>query len=168
MSRKDRLTVAFLVFVVCVAFSLELYWWIHRGELVERAATEWMAWLFKVYGDADRAYFDHVAPMSVGQEAINIFVSQLLNLWLIVAIVARRRYRHILQLGLSAYLSYSVVLYFAAAHFSDYPDMRYRSAWTFGLFYGANLPWLLGYGYLTWDAIRALRLRLKWTPEVGH
>ena len=164
MSRKDRLSIAFLVFALCVACSLELYWYTYRDELVERAATDWMAWLFSVYGDADMGYFDHVSPMAIGQEVINIFFTQILNVWLIVAIAGRKRYRHVLQLALGAYVTYSVLLYFAAAHFSGYADMRYQSAWTFGLLYGANLPWLVGYGLLTRDAIRGLRLRLKWTP----
>ena len=156
MSRRDRLILAFLAFALAVAWSLELYWYNHRDELVERSSTELFAWLFKVYGDADRAYYDHVTPMSVGQEWINIFVTQLVNLWLMAAIIARRRYRPVLQLLLGSYVAYSVVLYFAAAHLTGYPDMRTRSAWTFGLFYGANLPWLVGYAYLAWDGAREL------------
>jgi len=161
MSRKDRLTIVFLVFTLCAALSLELYWFTYRDELVVRAETEWMAKLFRIYGDADRGIYDQVTPMAVGQEAINIFITQLFNLWLIVAIIARKRYRYVLQLGLGSYVAYSVVLYYASAHLTGYPDMRYRSLWTFGLLYGANLPWLLGYGALAWAAVGGLGRGLR-------
>ncbi len=161
MSRNDRLAIAFLVFTLCAAMTVELYWFTYRDELVARAESEWIARLFRIYGDADRGIYDQVTPMAVGQEAINIFVTQLLNVWLIVAIVARKRYRDILQLGLGAYVVYSVVLYYASAHLTGYPDMRYRSLWTFGLFYGANAPWLVGYGALAWGALRGLGRGLR-------
>lgn len=164
ISGKDRLIIALLTFFLVIAFSLELYWVLLNDELVARADHELFAYLFKIYGDADRGYFDRISPTAVGLEQINVFISQVANAWLLWAIVQRRYYRHILQLTLGSYLAYSVVLYFWAAHASGYPDMRYASPYTYFLFYAPNLPWLLGYGYMACDSIRALASHLRAAP----
>jgi len=156
MSRSDRVTLVLLTFFLCLAFSLELYWLVFRDELVARAPHELFARIFQIYGDADRAYYDRITPLAIGLESINVYFSQILDLWLIVAIVGRRHYRHVLQLILASYLTYSVLLYFWCAHVTGYPDMRYRSAYTFFLFYAPNLPWLLGYAWMAWISARAL------------
>ncbi len=156
MSRRDRILLGLLCFYILIALSLELYWLIYRDELVARAPTELFARLFQIYGDADRAYYDRISPLAIGLEGINVYFTQILNVLLMYAIVARRHWRHTLQLLLGSYVTYSVVLYFYAAHVVDYPDMRYQSAYTFFLFYATNLPWLLGYGYMAHDSIRAI------------
>lgn len=161
MSRRDRVILGLLTFFLCIALSLELYWLVFRDELVARAPHELFARLFQIYGDADRAYYDRISPTAIALEGINVYVSQALNVWLMAAIVARKHYRHLLQLVLGSYLTYSVILYFWAAHVTGYPDMRYQSAYTFFLFYAPNLPWLLGYAYMAWDSIRALDARLR-------
>jgi len=156
MSRRDRVILGLLTFFLCIAFSLELYWLLFRDELVDRAPHELFARLFQIYGDADRAYYDRVSALAIGLEGINVYVTQILNVWLMVAIIGRRHYRHVLQLLVGSYLTYSVVLYFWCAHVTGYPDMRYQSPYTFFLFYAPNLPWLLGYAYMAWDSARAL------------
>lgn len=160
MSRRDRVILGLLSFFLCIAFSLELYWLIYRDELVTRAPHELFARLFQIYGDADRAYYDRVSPLAIALEGINVYVTQILNVWLMVAIIGRRHYRHVLQLLVGSYLTYSVILYFWAAHVVGYPDMRYHSPYTYFLFYAPNLPWLLGYAYMTWDSVQALCARL--------
>lgn len=159
LATRDRVALALLVFFFTIAFSFELYWLLYRDELVQRAPTDFFARAFQVYGDCDRGYYDRISPTAVGLEWINVYLSQLLNVWLFVAIVNRARHRYVLQLVLGSYLAYSVVLYFLSAHLSGYADMRYLSPWTFFLFFGANAPWLLGYGWLAWDAARALLRR---------
>ncbi len=161
MSRSDRVTHGLLTFFLSIAFSRELYWLIYRDELVARAPHELFARLFQIYGDADRAYYDRVSPLAIGLEGINVYVTQLLNVWLIVAIVGRRHYRHVLQLLVSSYLTYSVILYFWCAHVVGYPDMRYKSAYTYFLFYAPNLPWMLGYGWMAWISCRALAAAMR-------
>jgi hypothetical protein len=86
-------------------------------------------------------------------------VTTIVNLWLVHAIVQRRPYRHALQLTLGAYLSYSVVLYFLAAHVSGYAGMRERTFPLLAFFYGVTLPWLLGYGFMAWDSYLAITAR---------
>lgn len=161
MSRSDRVTLGLLSFFLCIAFSLELYWLVFRDELVARAPHELFAHLFQIYGDADRAYYDRISALAIGLEGINVYVTQLLNMWLIAAIVGRHHYRHVLQLIVSSYLAYSVVLYFWCAHVTGYPDMRYQSAYTYFLFYAPNLPWLLGYGWMAWVSARVLAANMR-------
>lgn len=161
MSTSDRVIIGLLAFFLCIAFSLELYWIVYNDSLVARADHELFARLFQIYGDADRAYYDKITPMAIGLEQINVFITQIVNVWLLWAIVQRVYYRHILQLVVGSYLAYSVVLYFWAAHVTGYPDMRYQSPYTFFLFYAPNLPWLLGYAYMAWDSIRYLGARLR-------
>jgi hypothetical protein len=161
MSRSDRVTLGLLTFFLCIAFSLELYWLVFRDELVARAPTELFARLFQIYGDADRAYYDRISALAIGLEGINVYITQAVNLWLMFAIVARKHYRHVLQLLVGSYLSYSVILYFWCAHVTGYPDMRYQSAYTYFLFYAPNLPWLLGYAWMAWVSVRALNAHTR-------
>ncbi len=153
---RDRVIIGLLIFFLIIAFSLELYWIIFRYELVARADHEWMAYLFKIYGDADRAYYDQVTPFSSSLEIINVAITQWLNVWLIIAIVKRHYYRYALQLTVGSYLAYSVVLYFWVAHIDGYAAMRYQSFYTYFMFYVPNFPWLFGYAYMAYDAIVAI------------
>ena len=161
MSRSDRVTLGLLTFFLCIAFSLELYWLVFRDELVTRAPHELFARLFQIYGDADRAYYDRVSALAIGLEGINVYFTQLLNVWLAYAIIARKHYRHVLQLIVASYLAYSVILYFWCAHVVGYPDMRYKSAYTYFLFYVPNFPWLFGYAWMAWISARALNARMR-------
>ncbi len=161
MSRSDRVTLGLLTFFLCIAFSLELYWLVLRDELVTRAPHELFARLFQIYGDADRAYYDRISALAIGLEGINVYFTQLLNVWLIYAIVAHKHYRHSLQLLVSSYLTYSVVLYFYCAHVTGYPDMKYQSLYTYFLFYATNGPWVLGYGWMAWVSVRALNAHMR-------
>ena len=153
---KDKLIVMLLVFFLLVAFSMELYWIVYANSLVVRSQTDWIAYLYSIYGEADRAYYDSVTPFTLGLETINVFVTQILNVWLIWAILRKSRYRHALQLTLGSYLTYSVILYFWVFHLAEYADMQYQSVYTFFILIAPNLPWLLGYLYLAWDAYRAI------------
>jgi len=113
---KDKAIIAMLGFFLAVAFTLEAWWLLNAKHLVELAPTSTFARLFQIYGACDATYFDKVSGLSLTLEGINVCFTQLLNLWLIFAIVKRRHYRHALQLTVSAYLSYSLVLYYMQAH----------------------------------------------------
>ena len=153
---KDKGIVILLSFFLLVAFSMELYWIVYADSLVARSQTDWIAHLYSIYGEADRAYFDSVTPFTLGLETINVFVTQILNVWLIWAILRKSRYRYALQLTVGSYLTYSVILYFWVFHLAEYTDMQYQSAYTFFILIVPNLPWLLGYLYLAWDAYHAI------------
>ena len=152
MPRRDRITVGLLGFFTLIAVTLELYFIACHRDLPARMQTQLFARLFAIYGTADRAYFDPVSPLALALEIINVFALQPLCLLLIYAIVRRRPYRWPLQLGIGAYLGMSVVLYFLVGIVSGYDGMAERSGKTFALFYGANLPWLVGYGWLALEA----------------
>ena len=160
LPRKDRLILGLLGFFILVACTVELYWVLYADQLVARSQTDLLAYGFSFYGEADRAYYDRVTPFTKGLETLNVFVTQWLNLWLGYAILKRKPYRYALQLTLGAYLTYSVVLYFWAAHLSGYEGMQQRSLYAFVMFIVPNLPWLVGYLYLGCDAFRAITRRL--------
>jgi len=161
LPRKDWLILGLLGFFLLVACTLELYWVLYADQLVERSQTDLIAYGFRFYGEADSAYYDHVTPLSLGLETLNVYVTQWLNLWLAYAILKHKPYRYALQLTLGAYLTYSLVLYFWAAHLSGYAGMRERRFYTFFMLVTPNLPWLLGYLYLAYDAIRAINARFR-------
>jgi hypothetical protein len=148
------------------AVTLELYFVRHSDEMVARSETDLFARLWRIYGAADRAYFEAVTPFTVGLESIQVFITQPLSLWLAYAILARKPYRYPLQLAVGTYLTYSLVLYFGTAHLSGYADMASRDVPTFLLYYGANLPWLLGHAYMAYDAARAITARFAAAPDL--
>jgi cholestenol Delta-isomerase len=156
MSRRDRVTIGLFVFFGLVAGTLELYFLVHHRELVARTPTQLFARLFSIYGVADRGYYDAVSPLALALEGINVFVMQPLCALVVYAIVRGRAWRWPLQLAVGSYLSVSVVLYFAVAVVSGYADMAEHSGKAFALFYGANAPWLVGYGWIAVDAGRAI------------
>jgi hypothetical protein len=161
LPRRDQAIVAMLVTFIVVALLVELYFIIHRHELVALAGSSSIAHLFEIYGAADRAYYDAVSPLALGLETINVFVTQILNVWLIYAIVWRRPFRHALQLALASYLSYSVILYFWVNHLDGYANMHEHSAGHYWLLYLPNLPWLVAYVYMVQDSARAIVARFR-------
>ena len=164
LSVQDRIAIGLLGFYVLIAFTIELYWIIYRGELMTRANTEFFAKLFAIYAAGDREYFDIQTPLPMALEAFNVFFTQILNVLIVWAIVHRRWYRHPLQLLVSSYVAYSVVLYFLTAHFFDYASMGQRNAWGFFIFIAPNLPWLLGYMYLAYQSFTAYGRALATPP----
>lgn len=148
---------------------MELYWIVYADSLALRSSNEWIAYLYSIYGEADRAYFDSVNAFTLGLETINVFVTQILNLWLIWAILESKSYRYALQLTVGSYLTYSVLLYFWVFHLSGYTDMKHQSLYTFFILIAPNLPWLIGYFYLAWDAFRAIvAAQRNLSASVGH
>jgi hypothetical protein len=166
LERKDWAIIGMLVFFIVVAWTVELYWVIFYDQIVTRAQSEFLAVLFRVYGDADRSYYDlpSAAAYPRGLESFNVFFTQPLNAWLIWAILARKSYRHTLQLILGAYVAYSVLLYFWTAQLSGFERMESRSVYTFFLFYAPNLPWLLAHLYMAYDSARAINRQFRAVP----
>jgi hypothetical protein len=86
----------------------------------------------------------------------NTFITPWLSMSLIWAILKRKRYRYPLQLVIATYTSYGTILYYAVAHISGYANFDEKTAGTFLLFYLVNFPWLVAYGWMGWDAYRAI------------
>ncbi|HEX2314826.1 MAG TPA: emopamil-binding family protein [Thermomonospora sp.] len=155
LSREDRVSITLLLFFVLMAVTIELYFVVHHRDLPQR--DDLFARLYEIYGAGDQAYYgrgDVHVPFAL--ETINVFVTQVLNGILIWAIVRRRPYRHPLQLAVSSYVAYSVVLYFWIAHVSGYPGMPEKDWWGYLIFYAPNLPWLLGHLYLAHRSFGAI------------
>jgi hypothetical protein len=165
LGRKDRAIVGLLAFFTLFNLTLDLWYVVHARDLPALVGRHWLADLWAVYARADRFWI--VGPWSLAQEGLNVYVTTLVNLWLIRAILGDAPYRHALQLTLGAYLSYSVVLYFLANHVAGYPGMRERTAANLALFYGLSLPWLFGHVFLAWDSFRAIAARFARTPRAS-
>ena len=161
VASRDRVILALVCFFILTAWTLDLYWFIYRDQLVERSRTDWIARAYANFSDADRGYYDRVTKVEVALEAINISITQALNLWLIFAILRNRPYRYALQLAIGSYVAYSVILDYFVAHLGGYPAMRYHSTYTLLMFYGASSPWVLGHLYLVYDAIVAINHRFR-------
>ena len=161
MSRRDKATLALLGFFFVIGFTIELYFIVEHRVLVAAAAHNPFAWLLSLYGPSDRDYFSAPSSLALSLETLNVFVTQPLGLVLAWAIVRRRPWRWPLQLAVGSYLAYSVVLYFLNAQVSGFAGMEGRSFRTFAVFYAGNLPWLVGYGWLAWDAAREIHARLQ-------
>src|SRR5438094_5030040 len=104
---RDRLIVALLIAFSVFNVTIDLYLVVNARHLAERARRDEFTAFWAVYADADRLWV--VGPWSLAQEAVNVFGTTALNLWLIWAIVRGHPYRHALQLALGAFLSYSVI-----------------------------------------------------------
>ena len=154
---RDKVIIGLLLFFSVFNVAIDLPLVRHAGELPSLVGRRWFANLWAIYAEADRTWI--VSPWSLAQEGINVFVTTLVNVWLIWAIVRRAAYRHALQLTLGSYLSYSVVLYFLAGHVSGYEGMAVQSVYAFFLFYVVTFPWLLGHLYMAYDAWVAITRR---------
>ncbi|MCU1280652.1 MAG: hypothetical protein JWM53_4198 [bacterium] len=154
-----------LGFFVAVAGTLELYFLVHHSDLPARADSQLFARAFRLYAMADRAYFDPVSPLALALEGVNVLLMQPLCILLAYAIVRQRPYRWPLQLAIGSYLALSVVLYFLVNVLSGYDTMKDHSPAAFALFYGANLPWLVAYGWLAADALVAITRTTRAAPQ---
>lgn len=161
---KDKAIIAMLGFFLVMAYTIELYFILCHKDLAARAGTEFFARCFQIYSAGDMNYFSPVSNLALALETLNVFCTQLANVWLIFAIVRRSPYRHALQLTVSSYLSYSVILYFWEAHVSGYAAMPHKDAWGYFIFYAPNLPWLLAHLYMGYDSIRTINERFRTSP----
>lgn len=159
LSRADRFTLGLLGFFVAMAFTIELYFVLHYRDIREQQHL--FARAYAIYGAGDQAYFgrgDIYVPLAL--ESFNVFFTQGLNVLLAWAIVKQRAYRHPLQLLVSSYVTYSVLLYFWVNHVSGYLNMPEKTPWAFFIFIAPNLPWLLGHAWMGWRSFRVLRERM--------
>jgi hypothetical protein len=154
---KDKVIIGMLVFFTLFNVTLDLALVLNARRIASMVGRHWLADLWATYAVADSTWI--VSPWSLAQESLNVFVTTLVNVWLIWAIVRGAPYRHALQLTLGAYLTYSVVLYFLAGHLSGYEGMAKPSLATFMLYYGITMPWLLAHLYMAYDSFVAIARR---------
>ncbi len=160
LSVSNRVTLGLLGFFVVMAFTIELYFILHYDDI--RQQTGFFARAYQIYGAGDTAYYgrgDLYVPLAL--ETINVFFTQGLNALLIWGIVKHRAWRHPLQLLVSSYLAYSVLLYFWIQHVSGYAQMPEHNAWGYFIFYVPNLPWLLAHLWMGWVSFAAIATRFR-------
>jgi hypothetical protein len=155
--RADAVIVGLLAFFTLFNVTVDLWYVLHARELEALVGHHRLADWWGFYARADRLWI--AGDWSLAQEGVNVFVTTIVNLWLIVAIRRHAPYRHALQLTLGAYMVYSIVLYFLSAHVGGYPGMAERTVANLALFYGATLPWLIAHAYMAWDAFRVITAR---------
>lgn len=166
MSRRDRVTIGILAFFLLLGGTIELYFLVFHADLPARARTELFARGMRFYAAADRSFYDPVTPLALTLEGVNVFFMQPLCVLLIYAIARGRRYRWPLQLGISAYLAVSVLFYYTVSILSGYAGMAEHTTGAYLLLYGANLPWLVAYGWLGYDAGRVIVRQFAAAPAL--
>lgn len=158
LSRSDRWVLGLTIFFIVTALTVELPWLLASTELDHMSGPFGAMWAF--YGRADRGYFDLVSGLERGVESFHIFATQWLHLWLIWAILRRWAYRTVLQLVVGSYVAFSTALYLLAKHMTGYALMPDHTIGAFLTLYLANLPWLLGNGWIAFAGARGLIARL--------
>lgn len=157
-SARDRFVIGLILACTAVALSLELYWLIFNQVMESR--TDGFARVLSLYWPADYSWRVSGNPpqkaVSLFFETINVFVTPLLSFGLIWAIVRRRPYRFPLQLLIGTYTAYGTLAYYGIAYFSGYAQFDDKGVYQFALFHLVNMPWLVGYGWLAWDAFREI------------
>jgi hypothetical protein len=155
---KDRVIIGLIILFTAVALTLELYWLIFHQQMESR--TDLFARIIALYWPADYSYRIPGYPIeksyTLTVEAINTFLTPVLSALLIYAIFKHRPYRYALQLVIGTYTFYGTFVYYTLHHVSGYKAFEYHGAYPFLMFYLANLPWLVAYGWFACDAFRAL------------
>jgi hypothetical protein len=158
LSAKDRMVIVLLLVFTAIALTLELYWIIFNQEMESR--TDLLARAIAVFWPADRTFRIPGYPVekafTLALEMGNTLITPWLAAVLIYSIVYRKPYRYPLQLVVAAYTSYGTILYFVVAHISGYVIFQQKSVGTYLLFYLVNMPWLIAYSWMGWDAYQAL------------
>jgi EXPERA (EXPanded EBP superfamily) len=155
---KDRIIAGLIVSFTVVALTIELYWLLHHQQMESR--SDLIARIISLYWPVDHSWripgYSVEKALNLSLETVNALVTPILSAVLLWAIFKRRRYRYPLQLFIGTYTCYGTFLYLSIAHISGYATFAEKSIGNFVLFYTLNLPWLAGYGWLAWDAYRAM------------
>lgn len=154
MKLRDKVTVGFLSLFVVIAWTVELFWFIKHNDI--QSMTGFIPKAFALYGRGDDTWFNVSAapPFALAfilfLEAIHIFLSQLLNIALIHAIVKAKAYRYKLQLMVSSYVFYSVLVYYGVHWFAGFPCMPHKDLVSYIVFFGFNAPYLIYGLFAAW------------------
>jgi len=158
VSAKDGLIICLILLFSAIALTLELYWIVFNQDMEGR--TDLLAQAIRLYWPADRSYRIAGYPVekafTLAVEMGNTLITPILSAVLIWAIVKGKPYRYPLQLVIATYTAYGTLLYYGVVHISGYAIFEEKTVGTYLLFYGANFPWLAAYGWLGYDAFRAL------------
>jgi hypothetical protein len=163
LSVKDRIIIGLILFFAVVAFTFEAYWLIFNQVMESR--TDFFARIYALYWPADYTYRIPGYPIekafTLALERVNTLVTPFLSFFLIWAIIKRKPYRYPLQLAIANYTFYGTFLYYYVAHISGHAMFAYQGTYPYVTFYLASLPWIAAYGWMNWDAYRAIVRRYK-------
>jgi hypothetical protein len=163
LSAKDKVTIGLISFFILIAWTLEAYWLLHNNDM--EAHSNLFQKGLALYWPADRTYrvpgHDTAKSFTLALESVNVCVTQLLSIWLVMAIIKKRYYRHTLQLVLSVYTWYGTFLYYYVAQISGFAIFEYRGTYPFVMFYACNAPWFIGYAWMAYDSLAAINARLR-------
>jgi hypothetical protein len=163
LSVKDKVTIGLIGFFVLIAWTLEAYWLVHNNDM--EAHNDILQKALALYWPADRTYrvpgHDTAKSFTLALESVNVCVTQLLQIWLVLAIVRKRHYRHVLQLVLATYTWYGTFLYYYVAQISGFAVFEYRGTYPFVMFYACNAPWFIAYAWMAYESIRELGARMR-------
>jgi hypothetical protein len=155
---KDKVMIGLILAFTTIALTLELYWLVFNQTIEGR--TDLLARTLAIYWPADYTFRIPGYPIekafTLSFEAVNVVLTPILSALLIRATLTRKRYRYPLQLVIATYTVYGTYLYFSVAHISGYAVFEDRALATYLLFYLVNMPWLVGYSWVGWDAYRAI------------
>ena len=158
ISAKDKVIVCLVVLFTAIAMTLEFYWIVHNQEMENR--TDILARAIMLFWPADRTFrlpgYSVEKAFTLAIEMGNTLITPWLSAFLIWAVLKRRPYRYALQLVIATYTCYGTLLYYSVAHISGYVIFERKSVGIFLLFYFVNFPWLAAYGWMGWDAYRAI------------
>lgn len=159
---KDKVIIGFLAFFILIGCTLELYWLIFNDQMLER--NDLLKTMLSWYWICDRTYrdpgMDNAKAFTFAVESLNV-ACKVFDAALIYAIVKRKPWRHGLQCILATTFGYGTVLYFYVAHLTNYNVFTERTPAAFALFILANIPWLIGYGFMAFDSARAMTRAAK-------
>lgn len=160
----DWIVLGLVVFFIIFNATVDRYWVAHAHELPELAKTDLFARIFEIYSAADRAYFDKVTYEELGLEIVNSTITQMFNIWLLIALLRRWPRRVPLQIAIGSWVSYSVIFNWTSAALTGFPGMDEKTPGNFLLLFTANLPWLAGHLYIAYDGIRQAMVALRALP----
>jgi hypothetical protein len=160
---RDKVIIFLILFFAAIAFTLEAYWLIFNQVMESRSDV--FARILALYWPADYTYripgYPIAKSFTLALEGVNTLVTPFLSFVLIRAIVKRKPYRYPLQLAIATYTFYGTFLYYLVARISGHAVFAYQGAYPYLMFYLANLPWFAAYGWMSWDAYRAIVQRYK-------
>ena len=167
-ARINPIVIGLVLFFIAFNFTIDRYWVSHAHELPARAQNEVFARMFENYAQADRGYFDKVTEAELALETVNSTLTQGLTILLLIALLLRWPLRVPLQIAIGSYVAYSVLFNWWCAIIAGFPGMDQKTPAHFALFFGANLPWLLGHAYTAYDGIRAALAALCRRPSADR
>jgi hypothetical protein len=100
---SDRLAIGLVIFFIACNFAIDIAWLILHGDAAQAGPCRIAAALGLGACGPDTA-------VDLAREALNGTVTQILEIWLLVALLRRRPERYALQLAIASYVVYACLI----------------------------------------------------------